>query len=62
MGSDTRKDEDSTQPFIQIVMGHGGSKMLANMKKRKAKRNKRIIAGTGPAGTVFRTKKPITTA
>ena len=43
-------------------MKHGGSKMLANIKKRKAKRNKRIIVGTGPAGTVFRTKKPITTA
>ena len=43
-------------------MAHGGSRILANMKKRRAKRNKRIIAGTGPAGTVFKTKKPKTTA
>ena len=43
-------------------MPHGGSQMLKRMKARKAKRNKRIIAGTGPAGTVFKTKKPITTA
>ena len=43
-------------------MAHGGSKMLANMKKRKAKRNKTKIVGTGPAGTIFKTTRPITTA
>ena len=44
------------------IMGYGGSKMLARVKARKAKRAKRIVVGTGPAGTVFKTSKPKTKA
>ena len=41
---------------------HGGSKMLAKLKKRKAKKIKRKIGAPGAAGTTFITKKPKTTA
>lgn len=34
MGSYTRKDEDSTQPFIQIVMPHPTKKVLDSIPMR----------------------------
>lgn len=41
---------------------HGGSKMLAKLKKRKAKKIKRKVGTPGAAGTTFVTKKSKTTA
>tara|TARA_R100001463_G_scaffold31131_3_gene70491 strand:- start:72 stop:203 length:132 start_codon:yes stop_codon:yes gene_type:complete len=43
-------------------MSHGGSKMLAKLKKRRAKKLKRKVGTPGVFGTTFVTKKPKTTA
>jgi len=43
-------------------MSHGGSKMLARLKQRRAKKMIKRVGTEGPFGTTFVTKKPKTTA